>query len=996
MIQKRFFYVFLCWISLSSIYINAQEQPDLFKNADQQLMSNWVDSIFDSMSLDERIGQLFMIVVDPTTNSKNTQRIINQIKEIHVGGILFSKGNLHEQATSTNLYQKSSRIPLFISLDGEWGLSMRLQDTPKYPRNMVLGAITNNDMLYYYGEEVGHECKKMGIHINFAPVLDVNSNPKNPVIGTRSFGENPISVASKGIAYAKGLESTGIIAVAKHFPGHGDTAEDSHETTPSVNHEISRLEKIELYPFTRYINAGLSGVMTGHLNVHALDSTSGKPTSLSPVIVKELLQEKLKFSGLTFTDALVMKGASDQNQSVCVQALLAGNDILLSPENPVREFKAVKKAIEDGTLDMEDIEAKCLKILSYKYIAGLNNYKPINLNNLKSRLNSLYSEWLIRKLNAESITLLKNEKENVPVKGLENKKIAILSLGSAGVTEFQKIFNYYTDVKHFNIPLNANEKTIASVFKKLNDFDLIICGFHSPKVSNYSHLRQLSIKKEIICCYFLSPYVLNNYKESIEWSDATLLAYENTDFAQQAAAQVIMGGLAANGKLPVRVSGIFRVGTGIQTNKTRLAYQLPEEVNISSVKLKQIDSIVKNALDKKAFPGCQVLVAKDGVVIYNKAFGNFDYAGTHPVKTSDVYDLASVTKAAATVPALMKLYDENKINLDDHLSKYISKLKNTDKEEISIKNALLHESGLTSFIPFYQEAIDKKSYEGPLFSAKRDLVHRTEYENKVYARTDFKFKKELVSPVPKKDFDLQVAKHFYLNNNFRNIIMEQIIKSKLKEKNKYLYSDLNFILLMEMVENVSKMKFNNYLDKNFYSKLGAFTTTFNPLERIDTANIAPTENDQFLRNQILIGFTHDEAAAFMGGVSGNAGLFSNANDLAKLFQMLLNNGSYGGEQFLSEATVELFTKTKSSNSRRGLGFDKPDTETIEKSPCGKLAPDCVYGHTGFTGTSFWVDPENQLIFIFLSNRVYPSRTNKELSKLGVRSRIQDTIYEAFK
>ncbi|MDR1368756.1 MAG: serine hydrolase [Dysgonamonadaceae bacterium] len=954
-------------------------------------MEAWVDSVFDTMTLDERIGQLFMIVVDPATNSGTTGKVLEYIKNQKIGGILFSGGALSDQAAVTNRYQKAGKIPLLISFDGEWGLSMRLSETPRFPKNMLLGAVTDNQLIYDYGEEVGRECRKLGVHINFAPVLDVNNNPSNPVIGTRSFGENPQNVSEKGISYAKGLESTGVMAVGKHFPGHGDTTDDSHKTLPRIPHAPDRLNKIELYPVKQFIDNGFAGVMTGHLSVPALDSAS-RPTSLSPLVVNKLLKKDLGFEGLAFTDALDMKGAG--SGSVCVKALLAGNDVLLKPAKPVAEFDSVKKAVESGVLDIELIEEKCLKILRYKYIAGLNNYTPIDTEHLYPDINSDYSKWLIQKLNAEGMTLLKNEGSIIPVKNLAKTRIAVLSLGTDKETTFDEILGLYGKTGYFRIPGNSKETTVNSIFKKLENFDLIICAIYSDRMPDYTQLQKLNVTKKVILCFFTSPYSMKKFRQNITASEAIIMAYENTVHSQEAAAQLIMGGIPARGKLPVTITGLFKSGTGLSTNKTRLSYFSPLEVGISPKKLQKIDLIAGKGLKEKAYPGCQILVAKNGVIIYNRSFGYFDYANTHPVESTDIYDVASVTKATATLAAIMKLYDANKIELQDKLSAYVPVLKNTDKENITIKNVLFHQSGLMPFIPFYRMAIDEKSYSGPLFSSKRNLIYRIPYDENVYMRTDFEFKPELVSNISKPGFEIQVAGNFFLNNKFKSMILEEIAGSKLRSRSKYVYSDLNFILLKEVVENVSKRNLDEFVENEIFARLGANYTLFNPLRRIDALKIAPTDNDEFLRGQILIGFVEDEAAAFMGGVSGHAGLFSNTNDLAKLLQMYLNGGNYGSERFWSEATCRLFTKTKSPISRRGLGFDKPDKEKTTSSPTGRFAPASTYGHAGYTGTCFWIDPDNQLIYIFLSNRVYPYRGNKKLSRLDIRTDIQDVIYEA--
>jgi beta-glucosidase-like glycosyl hydrolase/CubicO group peptidase (beta-lactamase class C family) len=971
------------------ISLYAQNVPNLYKTVDIAQMNHWTDSIYAKMTLEEKIGQLFMIVADPNTTPANTKKILDYISSRYIGGILFSKGSIADQAANTNLYQKASKIPLLIALDGEWGLSMRLAGTTHFPRNMALGAIADEKTLELYGAEVARQCKEMGIHLNFAPVLDVNSNPGNPVIGTRSFGENARRVARNGIAYSRGMESRGVMAAGKHFPGHGDTNEDSHETLPVVAHSRETMETQDLYPFRSYIGAGFSGIMTGHLSVPALDSVSGLPASLSPRIVTDLLQDTLGFKGLAFTDALVMKGAQSK-ENVCVQALLAGNDVLLSPIKLAEDFNAVKKAIADKTIPLSDIEKRCRKILQYKYILGLSRYKPIALDGLSGRLNSDSAEWICRRLNAEAVTLLKNRDGILPVGDFDKTRIASLSIGEKENNSFQQMLKNYTRVDAYSYTGASNISDIEILFKRLEKYDLIICGVHSGKSPEIEALRKLANRKKLILCFFISPYAVPSYKRTADHSEALVLACENTDYAQEAAAQAIMGGIPMTGRLPVTIGDLFREGEGITTEKTRLSYQSPLEAGMLPDTLRLIKRVIDHAMKENAFPGCQLLIAKNGIVVYHKTFGCFDYAGTHPVETDDIYDLASVTKAMATLPAVMKLYDNKKISLSDCLSKYIKELKNTDKEDITVREALLHESGLPSFLPFYQLTIDKNSYGGNLFSPKRNGTFRILYDDRTYARTDFRYLPDLVSEKPKKGFSLQVADHFYLHDNFGSFILRDIAISNLRKKGVYRYSDLNFMLLKEVVENIAGTDLDEYLDKTYYRRLGADCTMFQPLKhRFDGKKIAPTEDDRVFRNQILTGYVHDEAAAFMGGVSGNAGLFSSANDLAKLSQLFLNKGKYGGDTYFKEATHQLFTTTTSAISRRGLGFDRPDPD--RKPSC---IPASIYGHTGFTGTSVWIDPDNQLIYILLSNRIYPSRTNKNLMKLNIRSQIQEIIYHS--
>ncbi len=989
--RKGIIFSFVAYMFLSVFSSSSKDriEPLMMRNADKLKMRQWVDSVYNQMSLDERIGQLIIIHVNGDNGAANRQKLVSLIRDQHAGGVLFSKGTPENQAILTNLAQENAHVPLMITFDGEWGLSMRLDNTTRFPKNMMLGAIKNDSLIYYYGREVARQCRLAGIQVNFAPDIDVNSNPSNPVIGIRSFGEDPKRVARLGIAYARGLEAGKVLAVAKHFPGHGDTSTDSHKVLPLIDHSRDRLDDMELVPFKKYIDAGLASVMTGHLNIPALDN-SGVPSSLSKPIVTDLLQTELGFGGLIFTDGLAMRGVSVE-KDMSVRAVLAGNDLLLGPVNARKEYEALKAAVADGVLNDSLINARCRKILEYKYILGLNRLKPIDVDNLSSRLNIPYAEWLCRKLNEEAITLLKNEDKIIPLKSLDKKKIAAISLGASHNNPFHLTLKLYGDVTCFNVMSIAELKKLQP---ELSQYNTILVSIHSNRIFSSNDIQSVVEGKNSVITFFTSPYSMSRFNTVIKNTDAVVLAYENTPFAQEYAAQAIFGGNNISGKLPVTVKGVYAVGDGLETPKTRLGYNLPEEVGIKSRDLDQIQEIVKDGIAQQAFPGCQVLIAKDGVVIYNQSFGSFEYNQVQAVTNDDLYDLASMSKASGTIPAIMKLYDEKKITLQSSLSKFVSQLKNTDKENITIRQALFHETGLPSIIQYYMPAIDADSYSGRLISYKQLDSYPALIDNGAWARTDFKYKSNLISDVPKPGFSKRVSENLYISDSYQDTILYRIAESKLRPNKSYLYSCLNFMLLKEVVEQVSDSDLNTFLQKNFYQKLGAVTTMYNPLTKFDKNMIVPTEQDDFLRKQLLQGYVHDEGAAFLGGISGNAGLFSNANDLAKLYQMWLNLGTYGGERYLSKETTRLFTTAKSPNSRRGLGFDKPDPRNNRSSPTAPQAPISVYGHTGFTGTCFWVDPDNNMIYIFLSNRVNPSRTHKNLMSLNIRPRIQSVIYNA--
>ena len=980
MMKKTLLSLITC---LCSLIVSAQITTNLYKQSDHQSVERWVDSVYSTMSLDEKVGQLFMPIVESRNDWKS--KISGYIQNQKVGGLLFSKGTLSQQADITNYAQQQSKVPLFISLDGEWGLSMRLQDAPVFPTNLIIAAIQDEEIVELYGAEVARQCREMGIHINFAPVIDVHSNPDNPVIGDRSFGESPENIAKKGIAYAKGLEKKGVMAVAKHFPGHGDTSEDSHKVMPTIMHDRNRLEQVELYPFRQYVNAGISGIMIGHLNIPALQ-TKGLPSTLSPEIGTKLLKDEMGFTGLTFTDAMAMKGVVSQENS-SVRALLAGNDVLLGVLNQKSEFDSVKKAVKEGRITSHLLEEKVRKILTYKYLLGVNKFTPIKTSNVHNAVNSPAAEWTQRKIYDGAVTLVKNDNSLLPLKGLDNKNIASIAIGAPASNTFQKYLKKYGDVSTYQLSSSDDISQISD----LDKHDVIIVSVHSDKIIDTASLQKLVGDKTTIIVMFTSPYSLNKFSLSTNNAQSVIVAYDNSEFAQMSAAQGIFGGIGMTGKLPVS-SGSFKEGTGIDTEKIRLSYSLPEETGLRTIQFDNIEHIALEGIRQKAYPGCQILVAKDGVIIYEREFGKLDYGNSPKVTNETVYDLASVTKASATLPAVMKLYDEKKLGLQDKLGKFVKETKGSNKENTSIRSLLLHESGIVPFIPYYVTAIDEESYSGPLFGSRSNIYNA--YYAGSWGRTDYKFYPDMISSKASKEFYMPVAKNMYASDKMHSALLNDVINTPLQRVGQYRYSCLNFMLLKETVESIAGVDLNKFVRTNFFEKLGSTTTTFQPLNFIPIEQIAPTENDPFFRKQHIHGYVHDEGAALFGGISGNAGLFSNANDLAKLYQMWLNYGEYGGERYLSKETVELFTTAKSSISRRGLGFDKPNPQNSKATPTSPGTPIEVYGHTGFTGTSFWVDPTNNMIYIFLSNRVNPTRSPDRLSSLEIKGRIQEELYKA--
>ena len=957
---------------------------------------HWVDSVMDKLSFKEKVGQLFIYTIAPVDTKRNLELLREVIDTYKVGGLLFSGGKMQNQVELTNRAQRQAKVPLMITFDGEWGLAMRLRGMPVFPRNMVLGCIRDNKLLYEYGREVARQCRQIGVQVNFAPVADVNINPENPVINTRSFGEDPIQVADKVIAYASGLESGGVLSVCKHFPGHGDTDVDSHKALPVLPFTRERLDSVELYPFKEAIRAGLGGMMVGHLQVPVIEPIGGLPSSLSRNVVYDLLTDELAFKGLIFTDALAMKGVAG-NGNVSLQALKAGNDMVLSPRNLKEEIPAVLEAIEKGELTREDIESKCRKVLTYKYVLGLKKKSYVQLSGLEQRINSPQTRDLVRRLNLAAITVLNNKNHILPLHTDKEQTIALLEVGDPGETDaLAKQLSRYTSLARFSLRANQTEEENQRLRDSLSTYKRIIVAVSEQRLAPYQPFFAKFVPESPAIYLFFTPgKMMLQIQRAVAHASAVVLGHSYSSDVQRQVADVLFAKASADGQLSASLGELFPTGAGVTiTPKTPLHF-VPEEYGLSSAHLKRIDSIALDGIRQGAYPGCQVVVLKNGHIMFDKAFGTYTGKGSPRVESTNIYDLASLSKTTGTLLAIMKLYDKGRFNLTDKISDHLPFLQRTDKKDITIQEILYHQSGLPSWIPFYQEAIDKDSYDGRLFSARKDVHHPVQIGTTTWANPKFKFKSEYISPVKTGDYTVQICDSLWLNRSFRKVIEEKIAEAPLKQK-RYVYSDVGFILLGMLVEQLAGMPMEAYLQREFYEPMGLEHTGYLPLRRFAKSEIVPSNKDRFLRKETLLGFVHDEASAFFGGLAGNAGLFSTARDVARVYQMLLNGGEIDGQRYLSKETCQLFTTETSKISRRGLGFDKPDADDWKKGNCAPAAPAEVYGHTGFTGTCAWVDPVNELVYVFLSNRIYPDVTNRKLNQLHIRERIQGAIYDAMK
>ena len=968
---KKLLFIFLLVIYVSTCGQNL----DPLRTEDYYAQEKWVDSILSSMTVDEKIGQLFMIQAYSNLDSVHENKIKEMIQKYHVGNLIFMQGTPIKQAQLTNTYQSLSEIPLMIGFDGEWGLDMRLQNTYRFPWNMTLGAIQNNMLIRKFGEHLGRHAKRIGIHVNFAPVVDINTNPLNPIIGNRSFGESKQNVTLKAIEFSQGMQSEGVLANAKHFPGHGDTATDSHLKLPVLNFNKERLDSIELYPYKRVFDAGMASVMTAHLSIPVLESNPKLPTSLSPKVVTDLLKEKLGFLGLIFTDGLNMKGAANYSSSaeINLAAIQAGNDVLLIPQDVPASINLIKNAIDSGVLSLDRIDESVRKILLAKYKVGLHLYKPIDTLNLIKDLNTIEDEVLHRELVKNSMTIIKNNKKTLPIQDLKKyENIAYVAMGDDHGDKFLETLNKYSKIQKVSSD-NLNE-----LINTLEDFDLVIVGFHKSnthpwKSFEFSNqelvwLHEISRKNTTILSVFTSPYSLLNIK-SFNNLESVLVAYQNSEISQVISAQTIFGAIETNGKLPVSIKNEFPVGTGIQTKKIqRLQYSIPESVGMSSQKLAKIDSVAALVLEEKMSPGLQVLVARKGVVVYEKSFGFHTDKKKIEVNNSDVYDVASLTKILASLPMLIKAEEENKIALSSTVRKILPKFKKSNKDTLTVREILSHYGQLKAWIPFYkltQDSLTQKNLKN-FYSSKKS-----------------------------NNFTIKVAEDLYLNSSFKDSIFKQIRDAEQREKPGYKYSDLGYYIFKEALEKKYKKELDILVDEEFYKPLGANRMSYLPLSKFKKSSIIPSEKDNYFRNQLLHGYVHDMGAAMLGGVGGHAGLFSNSNDIAKMMQLYLQKGFYGGKRYFDSETFDKFNKRYYSDKkvRRGLGFDKPQLDSTVMATCGCVSEES-FGHSGFTGTYTWADPVSEIIYVFLSNRVFPTMENYGLVKENIRTKIQQIIQEA--
>jgi len=935
----------------------------------------WAQSALDSMSLDEKIGQLFMVAAYSNKDEAHCEQIEKLVREEHIGGLIFMQGGPARQIALVNRYQRAARFPLLISQDSEWGLTMRLDSTQRYPKNMTLGAIRDSLLVFELGMQMGKECRRVGVQVNFAPVVDVNNNRLNPVIHDRSFGEDRENVTTKAYHLYKGLEYSGTIGCIKHFPGHGDTDTDSHHDLPVIPFSRKRLDSLELYPFKQLINRGIASVMVAHLYIPALDATPNLASTLSPKIVNGLLRQELGFQGLAFTDALNMKGVAKfwTEGEADLRALLAGNDVLLFSGDVPKAKTMIKRALSEGKLTEKEIDARVLKILLAKEWAGLHQQRLTPGLTPGTLVNS-ETKSLSKRLYQKAMTVVKNENGLLPFGGLESRSFAAVEIGSSAPTDFYQTLRTYAPVQHALLASDADKAKRDQVLASISAANTVVValgGMNKSAAKQYGisegsrqFIKDLKARgKSVVVVVFGSPYALQLLGTD---EHAILVAYEDCQDARVAAAEALFGAIPVDGRLPVTGSNQFQVGTGITlVAANRLKFGLPQDAGMDGSVLEGIDGIAAEAIRNGATPGLAVMVLRGNTIVFDRAYGKTEYgsAGCRVDPFATVYDLASVTKVLSTTACAMRLFQEGKLELDKPVNTYLEDWEGNEMT-VTVRDLLMHTAGFKAWLPFHHMTMDETG-NGPNPAALSTTRNDT--------------------------FCIPIIDGLYMCTNMQDSMWVKIQSEGFKKNKDVLYSDLSMIVLRRVLESVSGVPIERFVDSVYYRPMGMGSTCFNPALNHPEWACAPTEMDTVWRKGKVQGYVHDQAAAMLGGVSGHAGLFSNLYDVGKMLFMMKNGGNYGGTQYLRPEVVALFTSKQVSGNRKALGWDRPgDGGTLASKSCS----DRTFGHTGFTGIAVWVDPAYDVAYVFLSNRTFPDAGNKKLINDLIRPRMQDLIYQS--
>jgi len=1004
------------------------------------------------MRFERQVAQLLMV---PAWSKENTVDpvVIKQIKQFGVGGIIWFQGDLVTQAFLNNYYQQESELPLLVGIDGEWGLSMRLINQYKYPFALSLGAAStlkngtvNEEYSYRAGQYIGWECKRAGIHINFAPDIDVNTEPSNPIIGFRSFGSDPMHVSQLGLAFSKGMQDAGIMACAKHFPGHGNTTVDSHKDLPIIDIQLSEIEKTHLEPFKKLTQHGVASVMMGHLQVPTMDS-SGLPASLSKTIIKDWVRGKLGFEGLIITDALNMKGVAKISTptEVAFLAMQAGNDILLFPEDVSGFIDMAKSALENGWLDSSEISQRVIRIIAAKIQLGLfqNRFTDVanlstDVRQIQNEFNGMYDAELTEKSTVNLQPTL-GGLAGLPWKPYQSDSILPIFLGDSISWQSLRQLQGYNYCKYpVLVNWGSDSLKINAVLKSIFQRHplkarVVVLGLDFPVWGNKSRLlpikitsmlSELNSKYKLVYIHAGHSYAVRELQQST--SVSMVVVHENTNSRILKGIDNIFGGYSGCGTMPIEQKTTKTSNPNLSNNwnstisnpwkaqGNALPSYLEGKDHFHRLQYLQqidaLDSMMQLGLNEKLFPSAQLVVLKNGKLFYEKSVGsmpdstefigaimddpigkmlvenNGNSGAKRLVTPQHIYDIASITKIAATTTAVMKLVDTRGIKLDEGIGNMFPEVSGCPWSGVTIRELLMHRSGLVAFLPltskFVEHGASCHGISGPSNEGSGSVMndHR----------------------------QIPVGNGLWLDQEWGNKAWEWIKRLTPLADKAYIYSDINFVILGKWIEFETGMSLDRFVEQEFYRPMGLNSMVFKPLQKnIPQYQIVPsfidtTSPKNGLGRGLIQGYVHDPTAMFMGGVAGNAGLFSTAHDLACFMEMLRVGGVWNGKRYLKSSTISHFSeavgwlKTTKKGEKihhyRGLGFDKVNGKEGLKNNVFEGAPTSLFGHSGYTGTWAWADAENGLVFVFLSNRTYPFDTNKKLTETGFRGRLLEVVY----
>ncbi len=918
-----------------------------------QSKTQWVDSLFQQMTVEEKIGQLFMLEAD-LRKAEEPDQLVHAIRNHHLGGLIVTAGSAQQAKKFTKQFQQASTIPLLVGLDAEWGAGKTLDSAFSFPKPLLLSAADDSTFTLTIAA-LARQLKSLGINMNMAPNALLAKAKAGDTL-YYAWGNDPTWVSHRLSLYINTLRKAQVITCLPNFPSQWQAQTKASATDPqSVVYKHLLTEAQAVLPGSQTVPLMLE-------RKAMIQKMKFVPSAISNLLTNTQLEKSFEYKGLLMAnvpDIRLSKGKIRWGEPELF-AFQSGNDVLINAKNIGSATRKIKKLVKKEKVYQQQLDNSVKKILQAKYEAGL--HQPNSTLPLADDEAMLMATQVKR----AAFTLLHNKEDLLPIRILDNQKIASISIGLSADNAFNRYLSRYTQVDEFCATLPQD----SLVFQQLSTYNIVIAGIFpfaaTWQAQALTALRKLPASTQVILVHFGNPEAI----PAAENFYATLAAYEGDDAMQAIAAEKIFGALPIQGYFPISTHHYTAGQRMVRSSLGRLGYGAPAEAGMDEVSLSKIRDIAYEAIDAGATPGCRILVARKGKIIYDRSFGWLTYENQIPVTEETIYDLASVTKVAATLQTTTFLHEKGLIDINKKMSVYLPELKGTNKEDFIIKDILTHQAGLWPFLPFWAQTM-------------KDSLHLPDY----------------YSTQKSAQYPFDVTHNLFATQAMKDSLWQWIITSKIREKPvrtpyDYRYSDMGFYMLQRLAERLLNQPMDDFLKQNIYEPLGANTLGYLPRQHFDASRIAPTEKDKLFRKSLLQGYVHDQGAAMHGGVGGHAGLFGTAIDLAKVGQLWLNQGNYGGLHYFKPETVSLFTAKQYQNSRRGLGWDKRDFTNDAINPTSRYSSANTFGHTGFTGTCIWVDPDYELIYVFLSNRVHPDMTNNKLLNMNIRTRIHDVLYES--